>query len=74
MPKALPPMKSLEFPWQKWRHSDIFKSSEEMVTFFKEGLPKGFGLRHVSINARTGNITVFYEEGHAERQPSTRTP
>ena len=76
MPEAFQEMKSIEYPFipRPKKGWVLHQLSQSVLEQCKRGLPEGFELRHVSIDARTGNVTVFYEERHAERQPPTRTP
>ena len=67
-------MRSLEYirsyGLKHWE--EFWRDTEATVERCKAGLPEEFELRHVSIDARTGNVTVFYEERHAEGQPQAR--
>lgn len=58
-------MKSLTYPRtetavQSW--SAFWRDADAMVERARAGLWEGYELRHVSIDAKTGAVTVLYEE------------
>lgn len=58
-------MKSLQYPrssasMENWQ--EFWQDADATVERCKAGLSDEFELRHVSIDARTGAVTIFYEE------------